>query len=134
MNAIATKFQVTTAAFAVAAAATLVPVAAQAAPNITMPTAPITQVLDRLSEAPATIADANWWFLPLPVFGSSNVNPSIPPGVTLLSIDIPLLTPLVIAPVLGFLGLLNTQIICLPGLIGLKTNSYGVISLSVGGC
>jgi hypothetical protein len=62
MNTIATKLHVGTAAFAVAAATTLVPVAAQAAPNLSAPTAPMTQVLDRLSEGPMTLGEVNWWW------------------------------------------------------------------------
>jgi hypothetical protein len=66
MNAIATKqlatkFQVGVAACAVAAATTLVPVAALAAPSISVPTAPVTQVLHELTLGPAVLPAAPWW-------------------------------------------------------------------------
>jgi hypothetical protein len=127
MNTIAMKLQTGTAALAIAAAATLIPVSAQAAPEISVPTAPVTQVLDQLGEV-------NWWFF-LPDFGSTSSNSSaIPAGLTLLHIDIPVLTPMLIAPLLGALGLLNKQILCLPGLAGVHTNAYGAINVTVFGC
>jgi hypothetical protein len=134
MNTIAMKLQTGTAALAIAAAATLIPVSAQAAPQISVPTAPVTQVLDRLSEGPAALADVNWWFF-LPNFGSTSSNSSaIPQGLTLLHIDVPILTPMLIRPLLGALGLLNKQILCLPGLAGVHTNAYGAINVTAFGC
>jgi hypothetical protein len=135
MNTIAMKFQTGTAALAIAAAASLVPVAAQAAPAIEMPTAPVTQVLDQLAQGPAIIPDVNWWFF-LPGFGSSTSSNSsaIPQGVTLLHIDVPILTPFLIKPLLGALGLLNKQIICLGGIAGVHTNAYGAINVTLFGC
>jgi hypothetical protein len=136
MNTIAMKFQTGTAALAIAAAATLIPVSAQAAPDISVPTAPVSQVLDRLSEGPAALADVNWWFF-LPGFGTASPNSNsslIPQGLTLLHIDIPILTPLLIKPLLGALGLLNKQIICLGGLAGVHTNAYGAINITLFGC
>jgi hypothetical protein len=127
MNTIATKFQVGTAALAVAASASLIPVAAQAAPAVEMPTAPVTQVLNN-------VPDVNWWFF-LPNFGSTASNSdAIPNGLTLLHIDVPILTPLLIRPLLGALGLLNQQILCLPGVAGVHTNSYGAINITLFGC
>jgi hypothetical protein len=128
MNTIAMKLQTGTAALAIAAAASLAPVAAQAAPAIEMPAAPaFTQVLDN---AP----DVNWWFF-LPNFGSTASNSdAIPPGLTLLHIDVPILTPMLIRPLLGALGLLNKQILCIPGLAGVHTNAYGAINVTLFGC
>lgn len=128
MNTIATKFQVGTAALAVAASASLMPVAAQAAPAIEMPTAPaFTQVLD-------TVPEVNWWFF-LPNLGSSAIDDSgIPQGVTLLHIDVPILTPMLLRPIFGALGLLNKQLLCLPGLAGISINAYGAVNVSVFGC
>jgi hypothetical protein len=134
MNTIAMKLQTGTAALAIAAAASLIPVAAQAAPQISVPTAPVSQVLDQLSQGPAVLPDVNWWFF-LPNFGTTSSNSSaIPQGLTLLHIDIPILTPLLIKPLLGALGLLNKQIICLGGLAGVHTNAYGAINVTLFGC
>jgi hypothetical protein len=127
MNAIATKLQVGTAACAIAAAATLIPVAAHAAPAMSMPTAPVTQVLHELNLGPMTLPNLPTipefsWFL----FGTPNPNP--PPHLTLLSFTIPILTP-----ILGFFGLLNKEL-CLGG-AAVKINAYGKISVSLGiGC
>ncbi len=53
MNAIATKFQVTAAALAVGAtAAFFAPIAANAAPAVQVPTAPVHQMVGDLAEAP----------------------------------------------------------------------------------
>jgi hypothetical protein len=103
------------------------PVAAQAAPAIEMPTAPVTQVLNN-------VPDVNWWFF-LPGAGpASGIDSSIPQGVTLLHIDIPILTPMLLRPLFGALGILNTQLLCLGGLAGVSINSYGAINVSVFGC
>jgi hypothetical protein len=125
MNTIATRLQVGTAAFAVAAAATLVPVAAQAAPEISIPTAPVTQMLDRVPDVVgiSSIPDFSFFFFGVP-------NPAVPaqPRLTLFSLKVPILTP-----ILGALGLLNRQL-CLGGL-SLKINGYGRITASLGlGC
>ncbi len=88
-----------------------------------MPTSPVSQ-----------LAEVDWWFF-LPSLGSTTSNSSaIPAGLTLLHIDVPVLTPMLIAPLLGALGLLNKQIICLPGLGGVHTNAYGAINVTVFGC
>jgi hypothetical protein len=83
-----------------------------------------------------TLGELNWWwFLPNPAASSSSSSvdtSGIPQGITLLHIDIPILTPFVIRPILGALGLLNTQI-CL-GLGGLKINAYGAITVTIFGC
>ena len=127
MNAIATKFQVGTAAVAVAAAATLMPVAAQAAPEISMPTAPITQVLDRVPEVVglgvASLPEFSFFYFGVP-------SPAVPahPRLTLFSLRIPILTP-----ILGLFNLLNKQL-CLGGL-SVKIGQYGRITVSLGlGC
>lgn len=52
MNAIAAKCQVTVAALAVGAAAAFAPVAANAAPAVQLPAAPVQQVVGDLAEAP----------------------------------------------------------------------------------
>ena len=141
MNTIATKLQVGTAAFAVAAATTLVPVAAQAAPNLSAPTAPMTQVLDRLSEGPMTLGEVNWWWFlgdqgssSSSAVSTSSVDTSgIPPGITLLHIDIPILTPFVIRPILGALGLLGKSF-CF-GIGGISFEAYtGAINVTAFGC
>jgi hypothetical protein len=143
MNTIATRFQIGTAALAVAAAATLVPAAAQAAPSISAPTAPMSHVLDNLSLGPASLAEANWWdFFPglpslpgLPGLGSTpGINSSsVPSGLTLLNIDIPFITPGIIKPLVNALGLGNLTI-CL-GIAGAHIDGYtGVIRVSVFGC
>jgi hypothetical protein len=114
MNTIATKLQVGTAACAIAAAATLVPVAAQAAPDISVPTAPVSSVLQQ-------VKDFNFfWFGP--------TNPSPPPEITLFSLDVPILDP-----VFGLLGLLGKEI-CVGG-AAIKFGGYGGITVSLGiGC
>ena len=124
MNAIATRFQVGTAAMAVAAAATLMPVAAHAAPNISLPTAPITQVIDRVPEVVGVghIADFQFFW-----FGTSNPHP--PASITLLNnLTLPIISTLISA-----LGLDNKEI-CVGG-AAVKFGSYGGISVSLGiGC
>jgi hypothetical protein len=127
MNAIATKLQVGIAACAVAAAATLMPVAAHAAPSISMPTAPVTQVLHELNLGPmtlpnlSTIPEFNWFYFGVPVHPG-------PKHLTLLSFTIPILTP-----ILGFFGLLNKEL-CIGGAT-IKIGAYGRISISLGaGC
>jgi hypothetical protein len=123
MTEIATRFQVGIAACAVAAAATLVPAAAQAAPAISAPTAPVTQVLDRVPEVVGigSLPEFNWWWFGTP-------NPAPPPRITLLSLKVPILTP-----ILGAFGLLNKEF-CLAGL-GVKIGTYGRITVSLGqGC
>ena len=132
MNTIAMKLQTGTAALAIAAAATLIPVSAQAAPEISVPTAPVTQVLQDVPLGPATLGEVNWWFF-LPG-AASGIDSSIPQGVTLLHIDIPILTPMVLRPLFGALGILNTQLLCIPGVAGLSINAYGAINVSVFGC
>lgn len=52
MNAISSKINVTAAAVVVGAAAALAPVAANAAPAVTLPAAPVNQVVGGLAEAP----------------------------------------------------------------------------------
>jgi len=140
MNTIATRLQVGTAAIAVAAATTLVPVAAQAAPDLSMPTAPMTQVLDRLSEGPMTLGEVNWWWFlgdgssgPSASSAATTIPSGIPPGITLLHIDIPILTPLVIRPILGALGLLGKSF-CF-GIGGISFEAYtGAINITAFGC
>jgi hypothetical protein len=133
MNTIAMKLQTGTAALAIAAAATLIPVSAQAAPEISVPTAPVTQVLQDVPLGPANFAEVNWWWF-LGNSSASGIDSSIPQGVTLLHIDIPILTPFVLRPIFGALGLLNKQIFCLPGVAGLSINAYGAINVSAFGC
>jgi hypothetical protein len=125
MNTIATRLQAGTAAFAVAAAATLVPVAAHAAPEISVPTAPVTQVLDRVASGVgvANVPEFSFFYFGVP-------SPAVPakPRLTLFSLKVPILTP-----ILGLLGLLNKQL-CLGGL-SVKINGYGRITASIGlGC
>src|SRR5690348_17277031 len=116
MNTIAMKLKTGTAAMAIAAAATLVPVSAQAAPAFEVPTAPVTQVLNHLS-------DVNWWFF-IPPGGVNTVDTSnFNQGVTLLHIDIPILTPLILKPIFDLTGLSGLNL-CLGGLAGLKINAY----------
>lgn len=114
MTTIATRLQVGTAACAVAAAASLVPVAAQAAPEISVPTAPVSSVLEQVKEF-------NFFW-----FGAPNPNP--PPRITLLSLDVP-----IIDPIFGALGLLGKEI-CLGG-VGIRFGGYGGLTVSLGiGC
>jgi hypothetical protein len=127
MNAIATKLQVGTAACAIAAAATLMPVAAHAAPSISFPTAPVTQVLHELNLGPMTlpslptIPEFSWF-----IFGTPNPHP--PAHLTLLNLTVPILSPILV-----FLGLANKEI-CLGGAT-VKIGPYGGISVSLGvGC
>jgi hypothetical protein len=128
MNAIATKFQVGTAALAVAAAATLTPVAAQAAPEISVPTAPVTQVLDHLNLGPAVIPDFD------PFYFGAAPSPTAPVPFVSLSIKIPLLSPLVLQPLFErIFGRPSTQL-CVLGL-GIKFGPYGTITKSIAnGC
>jgi hypothetical protein len=125
MHGIATKLQVGTAACAIAAAASIVPVAAQAAPEISVPTAPVIQVLDRVPEVVglgiSNLPEFNFWWFGTP-------NPAPPPRLTLLSLDVPILTP-----IFGLLGLLGKEI-CIGGL-SLRFGSYGGVTASLGlGC
>jgi hypothetical protein len=116
---IATKFQVGVAACAVAAATTLVPVAAQAAPSISVPTAPVTQVLHELTLGPAALPAAPVCVVGVPSCGSK-------PRIVLLSFKSPILTAIA-----GLFGLLGTKF-CVFG-VCLKIGHYGRFSLSVGG-
>ncbi len=120
MTEIATKLQVGIAASAMAAAATLVPMAAQAAPSISsMPTAPVTQVLNNL-------AQFNWFY-----FGPNPnpTQPTNPPSIVLFSYNVPSLVPFWTS-----IGLLN-QTSCFAG-GGVTVNSYGglTFTFNVGGC
>ena len=132
MNTIATRLKVGTAAIAVAAAATLVPVAAQAAPEISAPTAPITQVIDRVASSvgvgAASIPEFSFFF-----FGPTPA--SQPPGITLFSPSFPLLGPLsrILDPLWAVLGL-NGKELCLGG-ASIQFGAYGGFSIRVGlGC
>jgi hypothetical protein len=125
MTEIATRLQVGIAASAMAVAATLVPMAAQAAPNISMPTAPVTQVLQVLPEF-------NWFYFgPDPNTGTV---PGIPAGpttgfITLFSFNVPSLVTF-----WTNIGLINQQI-CFAG-SGLTVNEYGGLTLrfNAAGC
>jgi hypothetical protein len=122
MNTIATRLQVGAAAVAVATAATLVPVAAQAAPEIAAPTAPVTQVIDRMATGVGSLPEFQFFW-----FGTPNPNP--PAHITLINN----LTLPIISTVLVGLGLGNKEI-CLGG-ASVKIGSYGGISVSLGlGC
>ena len=125
MNEIATRFQAGTAALAVAAAATLMPTVAHAAPNISVPTAPIVRVLDRVPEAVGigTLPDFSFFY-----FGPATTAVPGKPRITLFSLTVPILSP-----ILALLGLTNKQL-CIGGL-SVKIGAYGRISLSLGvGC
>ena len=125
MNVIATRLQAGTAAVAVAAAATLVPAAAQAAPNISLPTAPIIQVIDRVPEAVGigSLPDFSFFY-----FGPATTAVPGKPRITLFSLTVPILSP-----ILAALGLSNKQL-CIGGL-SVKIGAYGRVSLSLGvGC
>ena len=122
---IATKLQTGTAALAVAAAATLVPAAAHAAPNISVPTAPIIQMIDRVPEAVGAgqLKDFSFFY-----FGSATTAVPGKPRITLFSLTVPILSP-----ILALLGLTNKQL-CIGGL-SVKVGAYGRVSLSLGvGC
>ena len=130
MNTIATKFQVGAAALAVTAAATLVPVAAQAAPEISAPTAPVTQVIDRVASGVGvgSIPDFSFFF-----FG--NTPATQPPGVTIFSPSFPLLGPVsqILNPIWSLLGLRGKEL-CLGG-ASIQFGSYGGFSVRLGlGC
>jgi hypothetical protein len=134
MITIAKRLQVGTAALAIAAATTLIPVAAQAAPEISAPTAPITQVMDRISDGPMTLGEVNWWWF-IPGTGANTVDTSgFNAGVTLLHLDVPILTPLLLKPIFGALGLLGFNL-CLGGLAGVKIDPYsGAVDVTAFGC
>jgi hypothetical protein len=124
MDGIATRFQVGTAAIAVAAAATLVPAAAHAAPNISVPTAPITQIIDQVPAVVGAghIADYQFFW-----FGTPNPHP--PATITLLNN----LTLPIISTVLVDLGLGNKEV-CVGG-AAIKIGSYGGLTVGLGvGC
>jgi hypothetical protein len=130
MNTIATRLQVGTAALAVAAAATLVPVAAQAAPEISAPTAPITQVIDRVAAGTGigSIPEFSFFF-----FGPTPATQ--PPGVTLFSPAFPILGGVsrILDPLWSILGL-NGKELCLGG-ASIQFGKYGGFSIRVGlGC
>jgi hypothetical protein len=130
MNTIATRLQVGTAALAVAAAATLVPVAAQAAPEIAAPTAPITQVIDKMATGTGigSIPDFSFFY-----FGPTQTPP--PPGITLFSPNFPILGPIsqILNPLWSVLGLKGKTLCFLGGSI--QFGAYGGFSIRVGlGC
>jgi hypothetical protein len=122
MATIATKFQTATAAVAIAAAATLIPTAAQAAPSFSAPTAPVSQVLHELNLGPAVLPEVTLWWL-----GNTNPNPN-PNRISLPFIAVPILSQILVA-----LGLGDKEL-CLGG-AGVRINKYGGISVSLGlGC
>ena len=122
MATIATKFQTGTAALAIAAAATLIPVAAQAAPSMSAPAAPVTQVLHNLNLGPGVLPNVTFWWL-----GNTNPSPN-PSRLSLPFIGVPILSQILV-----FLGLGNTEF-CLGG-PDIRIDSYGGISISLGlGC
>jgi hypothetical protein len=130
MNTIATRLQVGTAALAVAAATTLVPVAAQAAPEISAPTAPVTQVIDRAVQGTgiASIPEISFFY-----FGATPS--SQPPGITLFSPGFPILGPVsrILDPLWSILGL-NGKELCLGG-ASIQWGKYGGFSVRIGlGC
>jgi hypothetical protein len=130
MNTIATRFKVGTAAIAVAAAATLVPVAAQAAPEISAPTAPITQVIDRVASGVGVGSIPEFSFF---YFGATQATQ--PPGITLFSPNFPILGPIsqVLNPLWNVLGLPGKTLCFLGGSI--QWGAYGGFSLRIGlGC
>ncbi|KRE33806.1 hypothetical protein ASG82_22375 [Mycobacterium sp. Soil538] len=55
MNAISTKLNVTAAALAVAATGALAPIAANAAPAVSLPTAPVHQMVGDLAQSPGDL-------------------------------------------------------------------------------
>jgi hypothetical protein len=121
MNTIATKLQVGTAALAIAAATSLVPVAAQAAPEISMPTAPVVQMLDNVP------AFTPFWF--------STPNPDPAPRVTIFSPDFPVLGGLsrFLDPLWQVLGLAGKEF-CLLG-ADIEFGLYGGFTVRLGvGC
>ena len=121
MATIATKLQTGTAALAIAAATTLVPVAAQAAPQITMPTTPMTQVLSNMPEVNF------FWF--------STPNPNPAPRVTIFSPAFPILGGIsrILDPVWALLGL-NGKELCLLG-ADVEFGTYGGFTVRLGaGC
>jgi hypothetical protein len=130
MNTIATRLQVGTAALAIAAATTMVPVAAHAAPEISVPTAPITQVLGSL---PQTVGIGSipeftpFWF--------STPNPNPAPRLTLFNPSFPVLGGLsrFLDPVWRLLGL-NGKELCLLG-ADIEWGAYGGFTIRLGaGC
>jgi hypothetical protein len=121
MTTIATKLQVGTAALAITAAATLVPAAAQAAPEISVPTAPVVQMLDRMPEF------TPFWF--------STPNPDPAPRVTLFSPAFPVLGGVsrFLDPLWAALGL-NGKELCLLG-ADIEWGAYGGVTIRLGaGC
>lgn len=118
MNTIATKLQVGTAAFAIAAATSLVPVAAQAAPELSAPTAPIAQVLGDLPEF------TPFWF--------STPNPNPAPRVTIFSPAFPILGGVsrILDPLWRALGL-NGKELCLLG-ADIQWGAYGGFTIRLG--
>src|SRR5690349_12737275 len=111
MTTIATRLQVGTAALAITAAATLVPAAAQAAPAISVPTAPVVQMLDNIP------AFTPFWF--------STPNPNPAPRVTVFNDQFPVLGGLsrFLDPVWALLGLSGKEF-CLLG-ADIQWGAYG---------
>jgi hypothetical protein len=124
MNVIASKLQASTAALAVATATTLVPVAAHAAPAISVPAAPIIQMIDRVPEVVGAGQLKDFSFF---IFGTPDPTP--PAHITLLNnLTIPIISALLVG-----LGLANKEI-CLGG-AAVKIGSYGGITVQLGlGC
>lgn len=121
MTTIATRLQVGTAACAIAAATTLVPVAAQAAPEISAPTAPISSVVEHMKEVQF------FWF--------STPNPNPAPRLTVFSPDFPVLGGVsrFLDPLWAALGL-NGKELCLLG-ADVEWGAYGGITIRLGvGC
>jgi hypothetical protein len=127
MATIATKLQTGTAALAIIAAATLVP-AAQAAPYISAPTAPVTQVLQELNLGPAALPEINFFW-----FSTPNPNPA--PRVTIFNPAFPILGPIsrILDPVWALLGLRGKEL-CLLG-ADIEFGAYGGFTVRLGvGC
>lgn len=139
MSTIATKFensftklQIGTAVCAVAAAAALPTVAAQAEPAAPTITAPITQILADPSLSPANLAqDFNWWWFTNP--GSSNpaAAPTAAPPTVIFEFEPLLFVPALLRPIVG--PILNSVRfeLCVFG-IGTKIGPYGKITVSRG--
>lgn len=133
MNGVITKFQTGVAAVALAAAVTVIPATtAQAAPELTVPAAPVTQMLDfaPLQVQPIELNDPRSWFQnSLWWFGSANPNPPANERVW-FSFNPFALIPTMLRPFFGWMANLNFQA-CFSGLSA-KIGPYGSFTVSVG--
>lgn len=130
MTEVTRRIQLGAAACALATAAAFTPVAAQAVPDLAVPSTPMTQLFEPgMPLAPATLQNISTdsWFW----FGPSNPNP--PPRTNFFEFSPIAFVPGFLRPFFGWFSRLNFEI-CAFGL-SVRLGPYGSVSASVGrGC